>query len=564
MGEKELLPPPNRSSFSLMTGAQITDIWPLQVDETHCLPPSILPVVILKGSNYTMGYQYGQQAGKYIELEKNTKWVEALKEIGTREKVLRELRGYQYYIKKDTPEAIEMMRGIADGATAAGCAVSYTDVLLINSYWIRKLAPTGAYSSIAKDDKMPPEGCTNWSAWGKTTFDGKLITGDSHDRYFGYRVTIVAFPSTGNRYIILAHAGSLGHHPAVNNKGVFFAQSGGFGQRDEDYDYGLPYGTTIQHLVRFSNSASEAEDILMPWKVAWSQNIHVSDVKGNAFIVEATAALKRVRRPGEFGETDFIYSTNNFFTDEMKEAMNGDKRIKHAGWQNKTCHWNPTSITRNLQLWNLLHNYSGKVDLNFAKMMFRIPGNSPPYPFDKKVYQATQANGWDQKICNRGTAWVCITQPDNGNNGVMHICTGPAGRIAYPLIPDRRAYSFQIAGTHTFYELSLASCPEEVASAAEDSAHDSIGEAYRQLMKLNYADTVYLGLNALYSQAVTEYYSGINEYNKGFLASENEALFYFAQATTYFARAQAHAGQVHDALVPPATSPDGLGLTGYE
>jgi len=31
------------------------------------LPPSIMPVVILKGSDYDMGFQYGQQAGQWME-----------------------------------------------------------------------------------------------------------------------------------------------------------------------------------------------------------------------------------------------------------------------------------------------------------------------------------------------------------------------------------------------------------------------------------------------------------------------------------------------------------------
>ena len=38
------------------------------------LPPGILPVVILSGSDYEMGYQYGQQVGPYLEKEKEAKW----------------------------------------------------------------------------------------------------------------------------------------------------------------------------------------------------------------------------------------------------------------------------------------------------------------------------------------------------------------------------------------------------------------------------------------------------------------------------------------------------------
>ncbi|MEE9502051.1 MAG: hypothetical protein V3V48_08255, partial [Candidatus Aminicenantaceae bacterium] len=45
----------------------------LRASETKAkdvLPPGILPVVILSGSDYEMGYQYGQQVGPYLEKEK--------------------------------------------------------------------------------------------------------------------------------------------------------------------------------------------------------------------------------------------------------------------------------------------------------------------------------------------------------------------------------------------------------------------------------------------------------------------------------------------------------------
>ena len=44
----------------------------LRASETKAkdvLPPGILPVVILSGSDYEMGYQYGQQVGPYLEKE---------------------------------------------------------------------------------------------------------------------------------------------------------------------------------------------------------------------------------------------------------------------------------------------------------------------------------------------------------------------------------------------------------------------------------------------------------------------------------------------------------------
>jgi len=112
--------------------------------------------------------------------------------------------------------------------------------------------------------------------------------------------------------------------------------------------------------------------------------------------------------------------------------------------------------------------------------------------------------------------------------------------------------------------LTLASSPEKVVSNAYSQARRDISKAYHALSELNYTDTGYAALNEIYSQANTEYYQGVNARNKAQLAeSRNEALLYFSKAATAFTRTQAHALQVYNALVPPATCPEELGLSPY-
>jgi hypothetical protein len=108
--------------------------------------------------------------------------------------------------------------------------------------------------------------------------------------------------------------------------------------------------------------------------------------------------------------------------------------------------------------------------------------------------------------------------------------------------------------------LTLAAGPTEAVKAAQKAAGSDIATAYAELMSLNFTDTGYAGLNELYSLANAEYYQGKVELNKGLLASGNEALLYLAKAATAFTRAQAHALQVYEALVPASTSPGDLGL----
>jgi hypothetical protein len=435
--------------------------------------------------------------------------------------------------------------------------VTYADVLLINS----DLDPprrTAAYPLKARDLDLTAIDCSTWSAWGTTTQNGELICGDSIDFPFDYHVVVVAFPENGYRYMAAARPGRLAGVPCMNEKGVFIGSAGGFAVREIDLEYGIPYTSGIyQHLLRFSDTAAAVFNTLMPWSITRFWNFLISDTQGYACVVEQAGRQKCVRRAGDFGEDEFIYATNNYFCNEMKDAIKGEKFIEHGGWlgQGPSIH----SVPRNLEMWEMFNHYKGCVNLEFAKMMWRFPGQPPPYPIDPQAYEATRGKGWDQKICNLDNSRVGIMLPCNGDAGVAYFCAGPAGRVAYPLKPVGGDW-YQIRGTHSFYQLALAAGPVEVVEAAKDEAHACIAKAYKELMVLNHRDTGYTRLYDVYTQANTEYYEGINAFNESFLAEGDERLLLLAQAATGFTRAQAHAKQVYHAFVPPPTCPEDMGL----
>ena len=175
------------------------------------LPPDILPVIILSGSDYEMGYQYGQQAGPYLAINKEASWASALEDF-SRAEIIRALKANQYYIKKYTPEVIELMKGMADGASASGFTLSYTDVLLMNCTLPKP--KTAVFPAGAEKDTLPPKKCSVCSAWGSCTSDGRLIGVDTLDASGDalYGVIILAFPDQGNNYICGAEAGEIGDH----------------------------------------------------------------------------------------------------------------------------------------------------------------------------------------------------------------------------------------------------------------------------------------------------------------------------------------------------------------
>jgi hypothetical protein len=519
-----------------------------KVRENDVLPPDILPVIILSGSDYEMGYQYGQQAGPYLEINKEASWASALEDF-SRAEIIRALKANQYYIKKYTPEVIEQMKGMADGASASGFTLSYTDVLLMNCTLPKP--KTAVFPAGAEKDTLPPKKCSVCSAWGSCTSDGRLIGVDTLDASGDalYGVIILAFPDQGNNYICGAEAGEIGDHFLLNNKGLFIGNSGGGGSpRDIDSNYGLSWSCSLTHIARFANNAVEARDMILPWQINVPENFHFVDIKGNAFVVEKTAAVQSVRKPGDFGEKDFLYSTNNYLDKKMKVTKKGEFIKQHGGY-------GAYSAPRNLMLWDMLHNYHGQVTVEFAKMILRFPGAPPPYP---------PTGGWDAKICRPSNSWVAVVLPDSGDKGEAHICTGPAGRVIHSSAAANgekmiTRYPF-INGTHTFYKLRLAADPKAVVQAASKAAKNDIAAAYAKLMGLNFQDKGYAALNDLYSLANTEYYRGNIAFNRALLADGSQQLAYFAEAATNYTRSQAHAQQVYEALVPAPTSPAHLGL----
>jgi hypothetical protein len=305
-------------------------------------------------------------------------------------------------------------------------------------------------------------------------------------------------------------------------------------------------------MLRFAGNAAEAKDMFLSWEFPNNTNLIFADVGGKAFVVERTTAVKGVRKVGDFGERDFIYSTNNSMTQDMKEAAKGKKYIDHAGWQIKG-----GAVPRALEAWNMLHNYHGMIDQDFMKMVVRFSGNPAPHPAKKDFREEK-----DQTICNFQNIRVAVGIPDKGDKGVVYICTGPAGKLQNP--PSlRRRPCFQIDGTHSFYRLTLPASPAKVTQDARETAFDYLAEAYREFMVLNFSDSRFAPLKNIYSQAVAEYYEGINAENKALLAGGNDAIYFFSEASTNFTRSQSHSRQLSEALAPPPARPEDLGLQPY-
>jgi len=536
------------------------------------LIPNVTPVIILSGSDYDMGYQYSQQLAQTFGL-----WLlEGMVHGKFTTEEVAALKAYQWYMRQYTPEMIDMFKGMADGATHAGVHLSYKEVLahLVGTDLYPDAPPGSEHEKLSP---VAPGGCSGFAAWGSTTTDGRLICAGSKDAKFAFLATVVVFPEKGNNFVFstwtagfaLSTWGTgLSAHPAMNNKGLAFPHHGATrrisGKPTDERRYGVDRHLAVLHTLRFAGDANEAKDMMLAYPSGdgaiggfWA------DIHGNAFVIESRENPTAIRRPGDYGERDFIYATNNAIHKDLGNRLNpppeGNAYIPHGGWVgtgDTIC-----SVPRNLEMWNMLNYYRGHVDLEFVKMMWRFPGKPPAYPTLEEAdaaYYANKGEGWGQQICNAANALVGIAVPDDGDEGLYYVCTWGAARAAYPFNPGDHYYG--IAPTHSFYQLKLDSSPAGVTSAAKNRAQYDLYYANTELRKLNYPDAAYAPLDEIFNRATTEWIKG--DYYDG-LASKttgNDSICNWGKATRAFTRCQALARKVYNALVPPPSKPEDLGL----
>jgi hypothetical protein len=527
------------------------------------LVPSVRPVIILRGSDHEMGYQHATQLiqifGKY--------YLEGAAKVKRSEKNLAMIRKSEGYIKQHTPWAIDYVNGMTAGCVDAGIPMTY----------IQMLAHFVSTSNSPGDDDSD---CSGFAAWGSATKDGKLIAGGSGDheirvgsKYrYRYEVNVMLFPETGHNHVFSPPSGGAGH-PGMNNKGVVYAHHGTTGYYDRymnpqlgNSGEGVPRVFLLMHCLRFASSAEEAKDIAISIpNPGGRQGGLWADVKGNALVIENRENPTVIRRPGDHGERDFLYSTNNLFSEELKgcyQPPEGQKVIffPHVGYLGTE--GSLGSVGRNFGLWNLFHNYHGEVNLDFAKMIWRFKGPSLPYDtIDEAVadYDRSQARLWNAHVSQTGNAVVAILQPDDGDNGVLHVSHGCAVRGN-----DSPTYQggvvVRLNPTYTFFELKLGANPRAVASAAKTRARFDLWNAYQELSKLDYSDARYAPLNEILAKAVTEWQKAVFYQDEAGETQGSEAIVKWGKTVRGYTGAQAYARQVHEALIAPAKRPEDLGL----
>jgi predicted choloylglycine hydrolase len=472
-------------------------------------PPGILPIIYISGSEYEMGYQYGQQAASYINIVKDGLW-SVLLEKYDRSFILDKLMRYDSYVKLELPKVnyTAILQGIADGARDAGYDVTYWDVLLINYQVEFEWLPL-------------PSSCSNLAAWGKATAGSKVMVGSNFDYPFGrgysYILMIVAYPKNGNAFVSFGIAGRLGDNFAMNDKGLIFMSNKGPNARPEDIGFGIADFILSPYIAMTCSTAEEAKDVILSLSLTNGINRLLVDKHGGAYVIEATASLKAVRKPGDFGEGDYMISTNHFLNSTMMPSQ--------KPWDPKLYY--PSSWFRYITAEKYIKDNYGKID---AETVMKIMSSTDYWNGTTWIKNA----GWTGNTINRfglstATLHSVVAIPVDG---VLYVCAGNPG---YPqwgrLAPGQ---------TGQYVKVEWKSSPLETTKALYGAAQRELFSTAQAIEKLSPSnDWSKILLNEKFDEVKAMYWEAIRKLAMAELeGNELEALKLYGEASTGFAKVQ--------------------------
>ncbi len=557
------------------------------IDDVPLLP-EINPVVILQGSDEEMGYQYAQQL-----IEIFGPWILQLESSNTfTDEDLVELRRWEVQLESHAPEILGFCRGWARGATDNGVEMTYDQVL---DLWTGHKPPLRGYLG---EDGLPTLGmplCSGAAAWGRATKDGKLVTASTGDHDPAFTVTVVAYPETGNSFMYTPFGATgavpkggplfLFGHPAMNSAGVAYVHHGGgpkWIEPKETWGYGIRRAASVFHIMRFANSAGEARQMEEAFPIGdngsgdpgTAGGFYADDEYGYVFESRRDPVL--IREAGLMGEIDFLYATNAPVHPKVAEApwradTSGEWSFdENAGWLPPTApgkinfqtfllslkkphiiglEWaGYNSFHRNRSMFNILNRGVGNIDLNYMKMMYRRSGTLPAGSRKQIVAGYSKGEWGEIPASNSANATVTIMKP---SEGIFAHCVGPARRGLSPLSAKQFAHPIRNE-TNAFWELKLGDSPGDLVGYARKVASEYIGEAKELLAQLDQSSPAQVRLMGFLETAISEIVAGDKSRSNGVTSQ--------ARIARAYSRAQVRARQVINALAPPATSPEELGV----
>ena len=315
--------------------------------------PPPLQVVVVSGSDYEMGVQYGEQAAPLIAANRDQVWnlmlntpsawlVEPVDEAT----ILQDFKVWDYYVTKYDPALHDWMNGMIQGAANKGVTISYQDMEAILYYldeiWARPATPYPAETGVSAallskplvDQQQPllaqshkhtngkgaVASCTAFVATGSAT-QGKVpmesITLGAATQVTNYLV-IIAYPAKGLPFIGITQAGRVLNNSGMNTRfawnmtaavtAPWTACASNWGMPPEaNFHWLSEYATTPTAALNYVNSSPIA---------SVSGNYMIADNSGQIYTEEAGGCATQMLSAGS---SNFIAHNNHYVGSNMAQ-----------------------------------------------------------------------------------------------------------------------------------------------------------------------------------------------------------------------------------------------------
>lgn len=413
--------------------------------KSYLPPPGIMPIVVLQGEPYEMGYQYALQAKEYMAIVRDAAWASALSRNSSTE-IRESCRAYREYISKELPKFDfgSFFQGMTDGMTDQGYVFGPDDPLVM-LYWGGRQGPE------------PPDHCTAIAAFGNTT-SGSVIAGTNFDYYHlpsnSYSVILVLYPKDGHSCIIPSGAGRTGSNFAFNSDGLVYIMAAGSQKGPGDSGPGITGFLELPYVAMTCEFVPDAEGFLLNSTRMFGLSHMLLDAYGNATVLEATRARNASRMSGDNNDSDFLVVTNHYLNPKMKPSQPIWDPLKYY----------PSSYYRYLTAEKMIVDRQGEFNYSSAVQMFSSTDwwDGKQWHYDDP-FSTNTINRFRPDVA---TYYSAIALPREGR---VSICTGNPGTYRWGnLAPGQMG---------SYVNLTLGEGPDEMVFRLKKDASAEMWKA---------------------------------------------------------------------------------------
>ena len=495
-------------------------------------------VVVVSGSNYEMGMQYGEQTAlatvHNLAIFKSKLYS---KVKGGEKTVTNDMRAWNYFLIKYDPTLKEWIDGIKQGCENMGYSVSYDDLVLIMVYpselWSRpvndyppEITKNPGKNNIGytiKSSERSYHSCNSFAATGSATPDGKplhAITQMAETEMMN-NIILIAFPETGYSFISQTFAGRVNANSAMNSNGFAWtmtaipADSPAWGLTEVYFHYLAQIASSPTDAIKYLENTPRGGE---------AGGFIFSDAKGiEAF--ETNTSKYSIRSPT--GGNGFLVQTNHLVDPDLASY-------------NPV--WGDELGTR--QRYDTLYQFlkeaePGSIDMEFAK---RILASSDWFEKSK--------NTWHRN--NPGVGFL-----SNDHTSVSESIFSPADLTAYLATGTPSGNGIPAYATGEYVKIKLATVPKRVVDRTDSDtikcywkSADLFEKEMNTIPTPGYLTPFLVEkVQELLDKSMTSYSIGIDRAAYAYLEKDiKKSNALWGAAMTHFAKAQLYAKMAGTAL----------------